>query len=381
MVCGDSGQSGAFQRVGALSRLPALTRQFGVDCAPLLAQAGLPSDALCDPEARVSYAACGKLLLRCAQATRQPEFALLAGGMWHLDDLGVLGETMRNSATVGEALDALTTHQHVNCRGGSAYVVKYDTIVDVGYAIYEPGVEGADQLYDAVLAVLFNLLRELAGTAWSPLAVFIPHARPHDVTRHRSVFKLLPRFDAEVCAMRFPRFWLNREVQGADPQRKRAAVACIAREEQPKMLDMVARAFRKLLLRGSVSGDELAVMLSMHRRTLNRRLRERGTTFQKMLDEARFELACQLLVYSRASLDDVAVALGYSGVTPFMRAFHRWSGMSPGHWRRRESVAVRIESPPPALSACVSERLKRRGAWIGAVASAGASREARASTA
>jgi AraC-like DNA-binding protein len=339
--------SGAFQRVGAFSELPALARRFGADPAPLLASAGLAGDALDDCEAQVSYAACGVLLARCAQATRQPQFGLIAGRMWHVEDLGLVGEAMRNSATVGEALDALTTHQHLACRGGLFYVAKYDTIVDVGYAIYEPGVEGTDHLYDAALALLFNLLRDLAGPAWAPHAVFVPHARPQDVSQHRSLFGLVPRFDAEVCALRFPRFWLDRPVQGADPQRRRAAVARIAHGAQPEMLDAVARGFRTLLLRGSASGDELAAMLSMHRRTLNRRLREHGTTFQKMLDAMRFELARQLLVYSRVSLDDVAVALGYSGVTPFMRAFRRWSGTTPGHWRRRESVAAGIESARP----------------------------------
>lgn len=293
------------------------------------------------------YAACGKLLSRWAEESQQPHLALLAGSMFHLRDLGVVGEVMRNSATVGDALHALTTYQHVNCRGGLTYVVNYDTSVDVGHAIYEPHVEDADQLHDAALAVIFNVPRELAGPAWAPAAVFIPHVRPQDVTQHRSLFKLVPRFDAEVCALRFPRFWRDHAVQGADPERKRAAVARIEREAEPKMLDSVARASRKLLLRGSASGDELARMLSMHRRTLNPRLREQGTTFQKMLDEARFELARQLLVYSRVSLDDAAVALGYSGVTPFMRAFRRWSGMTRGHWRRSKSVVARTESARP----------------------------------
>ena len=339
-----SNPSRAFQRVGAFTRLPALVRSFGRDPARLLARAGLANDALDDPDARIPYDGCARLLAACAEATGQPRFALLAGGTWRLDDLGVVGDAVRNSATVGEALDALTAYQHLDRRGGTSFVTRYDTVVDVGYAVYEPGLDAADHLYDAALAGLISILRELAGAAFEPLAVFVPHARPHDVDDYRALFRRIPHFDADVCALRFPRFWLERPVQGADPERRRAAVARIALEEPPDMRDSVARAFRKLLLGGSASGDDLAAMLSIHRRTLNRRLREQGTTFQKMLDETRFELARQLLVYSRASLDDVAVALGYSAVTPFMRAFHRWTGMTPGQWRRSESIAARIES-------------------------------------
>jgi len=82
------------------------------------------------------------------------------------------------------------------------------------------------------------------------------------------------------------------------------------------------------------SGDDLARMLSMHRRTLNRRLKAEGTTFQRVLDEVRFEIARDLLSNSSVHLDDIAATLGYAAVTPFMRTFRRWSGTTPGQWRR-----------------------------------------------
>jgi AraC-like DNA-binding protein len=87
-------------------------------------------------------------------------------------------------------------------------------------------------------------------------------------------------------------------------------------------------------LTGDTSGDAIAQSLSLHRRTLNRRLTEENTTFQFVLDQIRFDLACQLLAYSDISLDDVAASLAYAGVSPFMRSFHRLAGMSPGRWRR-----------------------------------------------
>jgi AraC-like DNA-binding protein len=72
----------------------------------------------------------------------------------------------------------------------------------------------------------------------------------------------------------------------------------------------------------------------MHRRTLNRRLHDEGTTFQAVLDDVRFELARQLISSSHIALDDVAASLGYAGASPFTRRFTRWSGMTPGDWRR-----------------------------------------------
>ena len=96
---------------------------------------------------------------------------------------------------------------------------------------------------------------------------------------------------------------------------------------------MTARG-RLLLLDGRNSGDDVAQMLSMHRRTLNRRLKDHGTTFQHVLDEVRFSIARQYLANSDISLDDLAASLGYAGVSPFMRTFQRWTGTTPGRWRR-----------------------------------------------
>ena len=103
---------------------------------------------------------------------------------------------------------------------------------------------------------------------------------------------------------------------------------------RPHLLQEVTRSLRILLLSGNSSGDDVASMLSMHRRTLNRRLKGLGTTFQTILDRLRFEIACQLLGSSEISLDEVAAALAYAGVSPFMRSFRRWAGTTPGRWRR-----------------------------------------------
>ena len=63
-----------------------------------------------------------------------------------------------------------------------------------------------------------------------------------------------------------------------------------------------------------------------------------------MLDQVRFQMARELLA-SDIALDDIAAKLGYSAVTPFMRTFRRWSGTTPGRWRR----ALRGEPGQPTV--------------------------------
>jgi AraC-like DNA-binding protein len=87
----------------------------------------------------------------------------------------------------------------------------------------------------------------------------------------------------------------------------------------------------------------------MHRRTLNRRLHAEGTTFQQVLDRVRFAVAKELIEDSRVSLHDIAAALGYAGLAPFMRAFRRWTGTTPGAWRQSalSGTGDRQPRPPP----------------------------------
>jgi AraC-like DNA-binding protein len=327
------------QRVGAFHMLPALIRQLGSDPAATLTSAGLEPTALDDADGRVNYAALQRTLFESVRHTRCEHVGMLAGRLWHLSDLGALGELMRNSATVGEALHELTAYQHVNSESAVAFLRRAGGVVDVGCAIYESETAGVDQFGDAYLAAGFNFLRELCGPGWTPSEVFIPHTKPRDCTQYRNFFKVQPRFNAEFCALRFPEHWMDKTIEGANSERRRIAHAQVSAARRPALIQQVVRALRILLLDGKSSGDDVARMLSMHRRTLNRRLKAQGTTFQRVLDRIRFDVAIQLLGGSDISLDEVAAVLGYAGVSPFMRSFRRWTDTTPGRYRRASRQA------------------------------------------
>jgi AraC-like DNA-binding protein len=322
------------QRVGAFSGLPTLIAQLGAHPDSTLASAGLAPDALDDPEGRVPFAALCRLLETAAAKASCAHIGLLAGKMWRLVDLGIVGEMVANCPTVGEALEALIVHQHLNSSGGLGFLLERGGIVDAGYAIYHAGLTHTDQYYDAILAGTFNFLRELAGPAWLPAEIFVSHSRPRDVAPYRRLLKVQPRFDAEFCAIRFDARWLTHTVEHSDPVRRQATLARLEAAGRGDFLDHDMRAVRTVLLHGKHSGDDVAYTLSMHRRTLNRRLKAHGTTFQRVLDQVRFDVARHLLSNSDIALDDVAATLGYAGVSPFMRTFRRWAGTTPGQWRR-----------------------------------------------
>ena len=215
--------------------------------------------------------------------------------------------------------------------------------MDVGYAIYVPFAEGMSQVYDAVLAAIANIMRDICGDAWRPSEVFFAHSPPHDIGPLREHFQAPVRFDSALSAVRFPAKWLTKSVVGADPQRLRLAQSEASAADRGALADTVHRAVRTLLLYGRASGADVAEALAMHRRTLNRRLSAEGMTFQQVLDRVRFAVAKELLENSALPVSEIAYALGYADSVAFIPAFRRWTGTTPGLWRQslRQDVGIR----------------------------------------
>lgn len=321
------------QRVGALTVVPALLRQFGTDPAAVLAAAGLDASALDFAENTIPYAAFGRLFEEAARRTGCEHFGLLVGQAWHLSTMGMVGQMVRHSSTVGAALRAGAVYHHLNSQGGVVFLRERGSIAEWAYAIYRRGVQGVNQIGDGVLAALVNYMRELCGMNWVPTEVVVAHAPPADASPYRRLFRSPVRFNSEINALRFPAHWLKRAVPGADPRILRDLQRQASAIPQPDLIEKVHRSLRALLLSGAVTGDAVAQTLAMHRRTLNRRLKDHGTTFREVLEDVRFEAACQLLSATQLTLDDIAGALGYAGASPFTRAFRRRAGTTPGQWR------------------------------------------------
>jgi AraC-like DNA-binding protein len=108
----------------------------------------------------------------------------------------------------------------------------------------------------------------------------------------------------------------------------------LARQLAEKTLREQAKGILKQLLAGQRPGiQDLARELHLSTRTLQRRLTEQGITFQRLLDEARRELARHYLLHSSRELNETAYLLGYEDANSFFRAFHHWEGTTPGQWR------------------------------------------------
>ena len=81
------------------------------------------------------------------------------------------------------------------------------------------------------------------------------------------------------------------------------------------------------------SFEELTGLLNMSARTLRRRLEKEGTSYQRIKDNARRDVAISLLSRDRLTVSEVAEQIGFSDPSAFHRSFKKWTGQSPGSYR------------------------------------------------
>jgi AraC-like DNA-binding protein len=323
-------------RVSIFVNLPALLRELGQDPSEIVTAVGLDLDLFDDRENTVPFITMSRLLALCVERTRCEHFGLLLGERSNTSHLGLVGYLVQSSPDVASALRNLILHLHLHDRGAVPTLTVRNEVALLGYAIYQAGVVRADQIYDAAMAVASNLMTSLCGPKWRATEVLLSRASPTDPSPHRRFFRAPVRFDADQTAIVFPTSWLEHRLTGANAQLRRllqARVDALEAKGKGDVVEQLRRVLRPLLVSGSGSEERVAQLFSIHRRTLNRRLKERGTTFRALVEETRFDIARHFLGVTRLPIVEIASALDYADASAFTRAFRRWSGTTPAAWR------------------------------------------------
>lgn len=84
------------------------------------------------------------------------------------------------------------------------------------------------------------------------------------------------------------------------------------------------------------SANEVAAELGMSPVVMRRRLRSEGSSFRKVCEAVRRDLACAKLRDTGDSIENIAADLGYLETRSFTRAFRSWTGSSPIEYRMQK---------------------------------------------
>ncbi|MCJ7558795.1 MAG: AraC family transcriptional regulator [Gammaproteobacteria bacterium] len=193
-------------------------------------------------------------------------------------------------------------------------------------------------LLEIVMLGIQSLLEQVRGSRLGGTQMEFAFAPPRYLDSLKQHVQGSVVFDAPEHSFSLPRSWMEQASPMFDLAMHRAALARVEAEFEAaaKQISVVTLVRRALLSSGEqVPGlGEIARSQHIASRTLIRRLKSEGSSYQGILQEVRKQQAIELLSDASLTVKQVSYLLGYKDPSNFGRAFAQWTGKSPGAYRK-----------------------------------------------
>src|SRR5271170_389733 len=312
-------------------------RARNLNADELLAKVGLSASLLQVPQARVSAKLYGALWRAIAFALDDEFFGQDSRRM-KVGSFAMLCHSVVVCKTLAQALDRSLRFYALILDDISANLEREAREARI---ILNERVAGTGRMFahELLLMLLYGVSCWLVGRRIPILRAEFSYAEPKHSAEYRLMYCADLRFKRPRTLIAFDSSYLDLPVVQNERTLKeflRAAPESILLKYKNGS-SLTARVRRRLrqCLPGEVPDFEgLADELNMTPATMRRRLHEEGESYQSIKDQLRRDLAISYLSHSKRSVMDIALELGFSERSAFHRAFRKWTGASPGEFRR-----------------------------------------------
>jgi len=325
--------------------LRARLEDAGVQTASVLRAAGLQRDFFEQDRILVNTPELFALWRAVGDVSKDPAIGLKLGTETRLERFHPSGIAALSAETFGAGIEYMAKYKKLSVpeeivqqKDDQEWTIRFRWTLAVDV---EPMV-----LVEHCFAWLLTIARRGTDTRISPLRVELVQDRAHvkllekhfgcpvvcGATQNAMVFRLsdaeLPfvTHNSELLEMLAPQF---------EQELTQRAV-----EEENTFIELVRGAIQRRLTGKRPTIEEIADDLHMSLRTLQRRLQDSGWNYQRVLEDARRQLARYYLSNSVLELGEAAYLLGYEDANSFARAFRGWEGMPPRNWRETHRVTA-----------------------------------------
>lgn len=265
-----------------------------------------------------------------------PDLGLRVQRSTHLSDLGDFGNSILAQPTLLQAINLFCDLAKSEALGVDYGVVNHNGEMWFVDATQMRPVSNSEtvELYNVCL---FKSLVDFAvGYDWTPPKVNLRAGKLPDGLQPEDICAGSIQFNSKVTAFQIPVKLFALPMPNHQSVTKGSEPLPFVAEEVD---DLTFGTSLRLLMQGYVSEQfgvqDLADLLNVSKRTLQRRLGETGTTFRGLQEQARFELARKLLEQKGAEITEISFELGYANLSGFSRAFKRQAGVSPSDYRNQ----------------------------------------------
>lgn len=319
--------------VGALS-------QSRLDAAKVMLSSGITESMLKNAAGSLPMSRWLELLETASVVTGIDDLAIRLSSLFHPKQLDAWGYVVLNSPTVGEGLRNMARYSRVF--GDSMYAGVRTTSKGLVIEYLMEGLPEVPKRQDAEISAVMalNSVRIMTGARINPLEVHFEHAPPKKLTAYRAFFGAPILFGQSLNRMFFSHEVASRRVQGSDPALLEILKQHLDQSLSAKPQVDELEAAIEVIVRGSGSAQDtslpsVASKLNINSRTLQRRLRDRGTSFGEIVNKIRNERAKQLLKETDMQVKEIAYSAGFANPAAFAKAFRSWNKMSPNEFRTR----------------------------------------------
>jgi AraC-like DNA-binding protein len=314
-------------------------RSRGGDADALLRAFGLPSTAETDTEVVLPLPALHAFLEAAERESKDPFLGIHIAFAYRRGLFGVLEHASRSAPTLREALVRIVRFAQLM---NDLVVVSLEE--RDGTSIIEQRVQGSPlclgrHANEFFVATLIDQARLLSGERCIPERVWLAHPAPRRTDELASSFMTRNiSFGAEANGIAIAERVLDLPILTSDPTLlevldQHAETSIAQRPAASDFVGQVRRALRERMRTKAPSLPDVAADLRMSARTVQRRLTSEGTSFHRLLESVREELARVYVANPKMTLAEIAFLLGYTEMSAFLRAFKRWTGKTPRQFR------------------------------------------------
>ena len=327
-------------RSEAIRFFPELVEHWGGNPRELLRLARIDPAIAAKRGSVLPYCAMIDLLEIAATELQCSDFGLrlatLQGGTRAMGPIGVV---MKNSKTVGQALGYCKKQIHAYCLATCVRFVPDRTRhrLFVGLEILLDGLTDSSQMIEYALMLANLNVADISGGAARARQISFRHAPLRALSAYREAFKCEVRFGEDSDGLVLEERDLLCPVIDPDEEVYEIATSFIA-DHYPRAIPPLHARVRNLISRylgNDCANERIAAELCMHPRSLQRRLRSEGKSFETIKDEVRQQAALRYLQCPDLPLTHVAAKLGYADQSVLSRSCWRWFATTPGELRQR----------------------------------------------
>ena len=313
--------------------------ELGVSPSAVLRRAGLPQSFLDQPRVLLKTEELFALWRAIGEVSENPAIGLLLGTETKTERFHPVSLAALSTENFGTAVKQMARYKQLTCPEEIAQQMEEGEWSIRFRWLLADEVEPA-VLIECAFAWVLSVARHGTGTRLSPVRVEFVQTRPHMKTIERYfgcpvvcgaahnaiVFRAADAQrpfvtrNAELLAMLAPQF---------EEELKRE-------HSEENFVERVRIAIQQKLTGQRPTIEDIANTLHISPRTIQRRLQDEGSSFQRVLEEARRRLARQYLNNSVLELNEAAYLLGYNDANSFVRAFRTWEGVPPARWREEQ---------------------------------------------